>query len=269
MTFENVEDRPIEGSPQPAEEYAMQPSILRDRTALVTGAASGLGRATAVALARAGAEVVICDIDPSGAQETLFLIVSSGGRGTVEVFDVTRAEDRQDVVNRYVDARPGLNILINVAGIDLPGYLHDVDPADFRRVNAVNYEGPVLLMSEFLKHFPAGTPGPRAEIVNIVSISAITVGSGALAYNSSKAAFAKATEIAQRDTLEFGYHCRIQGIMPAAMDTPMMQRWNIAAERMMPPEVVAAEVVHALGRDDSAYAQNLIITPVREPDWPR
>ena len=239
------------------------------RTALVTGAASGLGRAVAVNLARAGARVAIGDIDDDGAARTLALVESANGSGVAEHFDVTSKEHRRDLIARLRDGNPRLDILVNVAGIDLPGYLHDVDLSDFQRVNAVNYEGPVMLMSEFLRKFPAGTVGPRAEIVNIVSISAITVGSGALAYNSSKAAFAKATEIAQRDALEFGYHCRIQGIMPAAMDTPMMQRWGIPADRMMAPEVVAAEVLHALERDDAAYAQNLIITPVNEPNWPR
>jgi len=239
------------------------------RTALVTGAASGLGRAVAVALARAEVNVVIGDIDGPGAAETLGQVEGFGGFGVVEHFDVTVPEHRRDLITRLRAESPGLDILVNVAGIDLPGYLHDVDLSDFQRVNAVNYEGPVMLMSEFLRHFPAGTAGPRAEIVNIVSISAITVGSGALAYNSSKAAFAKATEIAQRDALEFGYHCRIQGIMPAAMDTPMMHRWGIPTDRMMAPEVVAAEVLHALQRDETAYAQNLIITPVKEPEWPR
>ena len=239
------------------------------RAALVTGAASGLGRAVAVALARAGARVVIADVDAEGAAETLDLVKNFGGTAAVEHFDVTLEQHRRDIVTRLCSEKPSLDILVNVAGIDLPGYLHDVDLSDFQRVNAVNYEGPVMLMSEFLKNFPAGAAGPRAEIVNIVSISAITVGSGALAYNSSKAAFAKATEIAQRDALEFGYHCRIQGIMPAAMDTPMMHRWGIPADRMMAPQVVASEVLHALQRDDGAYAQNLIITPINEPDWPR
>jgi NAD(P)-dependent dehydrogenase (short-subunit alcohol dehydrogenase family) len=239
------------------------------RTALITGAASGLGRAVAVTLAQAGARVVICDIDDVGAAETLSLVERAGGSGIAEHFDVTSEEHRRDLFVRLRDESPRLDILVNVAGIDLPGYLHDVKLPEFQRVNAVNYEGPVMLMSEFLRQFPAGTRGPRAEIVNIVSISAITVGSGALAYNSSKAAFAKATEIAQRDALEFGYHCRIQGIMPAAMDTPMMHRWGIPADRMMAPEVVATEVLNAVRRDDAAYAQNLIITPVNEPDWPR
>ncbi len=243
---------------------------LTGRVALVTGGASGLGRATSLSLAAAGVHVLIADIDSSGAQLTQNLLTAAGGTCEPVELDVTDHRQRQQAIAQARQVHgEAFNILVNVAGIDRPGYLHDVSLADFQEVNAVNYEGPVFLMSEFLKLFPAGSSGPKGEIVNVISLSAITVGSGAVAYNSSKAALAKATEIAQRDALEFQYHCRIQGIMPAAMDTPMMQRWGIPAERMMPPDVVAAEIVHALRRPAVAYGQNLVFTPIAEPDWPR
>lgn len=95
------------------------------------------------------------------------------------------------------------------------------------------------------------------------------MGSGAVAYNSSKAAFAKATDIFQT---ERGPRVlppvRIQGIMPAAMDTPMMEQWKIPAERMTDPSEVAAEIVHALSRQRGVLGQNLIFTP-RPEYFPR
>ena len=155
-----------------------------------------------------------------------------------------------------------MNILVNVAGIDRPGYLVDVDEDAYSQVFAVNCHGPVFLMKEFFNQFLSRhTDGPEAEIFNVISISAVTVGSGAVAYNSSKAAFTKATEIFQTEVREFGHPCRIQGIMPAAMDTPMMEQWGIPKERMMEPSDVAAEIVHALRRPSTVVGQNLIFTP--------
>jgi NAD(P)-dependent dehydrogenase (short-subunit alcohol dehydrogenase family) len=243
---------------------------LAGRVALVTGGASGLGRATCRVLADVGALVVAADVDIEGAAGTVSAIASSGGSAHALELDVTVPQDVERGIGELFASHGGsFDILVNVAGIDMPGYLHDLDFQEFRRVNAVNYEGPVLVMHHFVNGYRAVHVGGTAEIVNVISISAITVGSGALAYNSSKAALAQATRIAQRDTLEHRYPVRIQGVMPAAMDTPMLARWGVPRERMMDPAVVAREILHAIRRPPGVYAQNLIITPANEPDWPR
>jgi NAD(P)-dependent dehydrogenase (short-subunit alcohol dehydrogenase family) len=239
------------------------PATLSGRIAFVTGGASGLGRATCLALAVEGVHVVVADIDAAGAEATVDVIADRGGIAEVREFDVTRPVDRiaalDDLFGRYGE---DLNILVNVAGIDRPGYLVDVDEDDYLQVFAVNCHGPVFLMQAFFQRFAAAhAQGPQAEIFNVLSISAVTVGSGAVAYNSSKAAFTKATEIFQTEVREFGHPCRIQAIMPAAMDTPMMAQWGIPAERMMDPADVAAEIVHGLRRPTSVLGQNLIFTP--------
>ena len=243
---------------------------LAGRSAFVTGAASGLGRATALALGEAGAHVIVADIDGAGAGRTVDEITTKGGAATAEVFDITDDAGRRAAVARAFDTHgDAFDILVNVAGIDLPGYANDIGLADFERVMAVNVTAPTFLISEYMKVVKDRPAGSMSEVVNIISLSAITVGSGAAAYNGSKAAFAKVTECFQREILEFGWPCRIQGIMPAAMDTPMMERWGIPAERMMPPSDVAAEVLHCLRRPVTAYGQNLVVVPRREPDFPR
>lgn len=243
---------------------------LAGRTSLVTGAASGLGRATARALADAGAHVVVADIDGAGADRTVGEIAADGGSADAVVLDVTDDRARREVLARVFEEHgDGFDILVNVAGIDRPGYANDISLADFERVMAVNVTGPTFLISEFVKVVKDRPAEHMSDIVNIISLSAITVGSGAASYNGSKAAFAKVTECFQREILEFGWPCRIQGIMPAAMDTPMMERWGIPADRMMPPGDVAAEVLHCLRRPTTAYGQNLVVVPRREPDFPR
>jgi NAD(P)-dependent dehydrogenase (short-subunit alcohol dehydrogenase family) len=251
---------------------------LADRVALVTGGGSGLGRATCRALATEGVLVVAADVNAEGAKQTVAAIEADGGQARAIAFDVTDAADRHRTVTGLFDEfGERFGVLVNVAGLDRPGYfanLRDGRPASvldqgaFEYVNQVNYLGPVALMSEFITGLlNRGLGG--GEIVNVISLSAITIGTGAVGYNGSKAAFAKATEIAQREALEYDYPCRIQGLMPGAMNTPMLDQWNVPEDKKMDPAMVAAEIVHALRRPAGCYAQNVVITPITEPDWPR
>jgi NAD(P)-dependent dehydrogenase (short-subunit alcohol dehydrogenase family) len=255
----------------------MSTGELTGRVALVTGAASGLGRAVAVALAEAGATVALGDIDTTGAEKTRSDV---GEAAEVVRLDVTDDADRRRVVadlfDRYGDR---FDLLVNVAGIDRPGYITDIDLADYRMVHAVNCEGPVFLTSEFLKvvqHRPAGTV---ADVVHVTSLSAVTSGSGAIAYNSSKAAFRSATRCIQRELrekatvgpngVETPFPARVHSIVPAAMDTPMMERWGIPAHRMMPPSDVARMVLTMVTMPDTSFVPEVFVVPRTEPDFPR
>lgn len=253
---------------------------LKGRVALVTGGASGLGRATALDLAEAGAHVVIADIDAAGSEDTLTRVTDGGGSAEVVALDVTDDESRRRVVadlfDRHGDA---FDILVNVAGIDRPGYITDIDLADYRQVQAVNCEGPVFLTSEFMKRAQHLPEGRTADVVHIVSLSAITSGSGAIAYNGSKAAFRQATKCIQRelrekavrldDGTERPFPCRVQSIIPAAMDTPMMEQWGIPGHLMMPPAAVAGMVRTLVTLHASSFVPEMVIVPRLEPNFPR
>ncbi|MCF6506897.1 SDR family oxidoreductase [Blastococcus sp. MG754426] len=253
---------------------------LKGRVALVTGGASGLGRATALALAEGGAHVVIADIDADGSQETLSRVTGAGGSAEVAALDVTQDESRRAVVadlfERHGDA---FDVLVNVAGIDRPGYITDIDLADYQRVQAVNCEGPVFLTSEFVKRVQHLPEGRTADVVHVVSLSAITSGSGAIAYNGSKAGFLNATRCIQRELrekavrLEDGserpFPCRVQSVIPAAMDTPMMEQWGIPGHLMMPPSAVAEAIRTLLLLHPSAFVPEMQVVPRLEPNFPR
>ena len=253
---------------------------LKGRVALVTGGASGLGRATATTLAAAGAHVVVADVDAAGSEETRSRIADAGGSADVVALDVTDDGNRRAVIAQLFDRHgDAFDVLVNVAGIDRPGYVTDIDLADYRQVQAVNCEGPIFLTSEFMKRVQHLPDGRTADVVHIVSLSAITSGSGAIAYNGSKAGFLNATKCIQRelrekavrqaDSSERPFPCRVQAVIPAAMDTPMMAQWGIPAHLMMPPSAVAETVRTLLLLHPAAFVPEMQIVPRLEPNFPR
>lgn len=244
---------------------------LAGRVALVTGGGSGLGRAIALRFARAGARPVVADISRAAAEETARIVGEAGGEAIVAHLDITDSDAvslcMSETFDRYGDA---FDCLVNNAGTDEGAGLLDIRDEQWNRVIAVNQSGPLFTSREFLHRIVAG--GPReipADVLNVISISAITVGTEAAAYNSSKAALAKLTEVMQREAHEYRWPVRIHGLMPSAMDTPMMNQWNLQPEVMMNPDTVASVAEFLVTLPPDVYVQNLVINSRREPGWPR
>jgi NAD(P)-dependent dehydrogenase (short-subunit alcohol dehydrogenase family) len=241
------------------------------RVALITGGGSGLGRATALRLAEHGAYPVVADVAADAAKGTVELIRERGQDGRAIHLDVTDPATVRDCVAQLcAEFDEAFNCLINNAGTDEGASLLNITDEQWRRVIAVNQTGPLYMSREFLRHAVRRDPAlPPADIVNIISISAITVGTEAAAYNSSKAALAKLTEVMQREAHEFHWPVRIHGIMPSAMNTPMMDQWHLDPAVMMDPDSVASAIVFVLALPPDTFVQNLIVNSRREPSWPR
>jgi NAD(P)-dependent dehydrogenase (short-subunit alcohol dehydrogenase family) len=113
-----------------------------------------------------------------------------------------------------------------------------------------------------------GSGTDPADIDCVVSISALTVGAGAGAYNASKAALLKFTEVMQTEARERAWPVRVSAINPAAMNTPMMDQWGLPDERMMPPEVVAGIIGTAVTLPPEVVLQSAVVT-MRNEVFPR
>jgi len=241
---------------------------LSGRVALVTGGGSGLGRATTLLFAASGAHVVVADIDREGAEQTVKMVEGPGSAEAVTLDVTDRAAVDQVITEAAERHGTAFDLLVNNAGTDRGADLIDVDDDQWHGVFGVNLHGPMYLSRAFVKHRIAAAPDALADIACVVSISALTVGSGAGAYNSSKAALLKLVEVMQTEARERGWPVRVSAINPAAMATPMMDQWGLPEERMMDPTVVAGLIRFAVTLPPEGVLQSAVIT-LRNESYPR
>ncbi|MEZ4496608.1 MAG: SDR family NAD(P)-dependent oxidoreductase [Thermomicrobiales bacterium] len=141
------------------------------KVALITGAGSGIGRATALAFAREGAKVVVVDRTPPGGDETVEMIRAEGGEALLVWADVSIDEQMEAMVAKTMDAFGRLDFAFNNAGIEgQSGLVHDYSEAEFDRVIAVNLKGVFLGMKHEL---PAMLAAGGGVIVNCSSIAGL------------------------------------------------------------------------------------------------
>ena len=192
---------------------------LTGRTAVVTGAASGIGEATAVVLAAAGAAVVAGDIDGEGAQRTVDLITKGGGSATALRTDVTQRADVDALVDRGVSDFGRVDAVVNVAGIAMDGLIKDATEEQFDRVMAINAKGTLFGCQAALRVMSDQGSG---SIINVSSTAIDTPAPKYGLYAMTKAAVAQLTMTL---ALEAGrYGIRVNTIAPGATITPFTAR---------------------------------------------
>jgi len=193
--------------------------LVEGKAALVTGAASGIGRATALALAREGARVLAADRDAAGAEAVAKAIAESHGEARAMRCDVARADEVDAMVAAALDAFGRLDCAVNAAGIlGSPAPLHDVALEQWERTLAVNLTGLFLCLRAELRAMRAQRAG---AIVN-VSSGAGVLGTPFLGpYAASKHAILGLTKTAALENARDGV--RVNAICPGSTDTPMLQ----------------------------------------------
>jgi len=245
-----------------------------DRVAVVTGAASGIGRATAVRLAAEGARVAIVDRDAAGAAQTAEMIAAAGGTALALACDVADSASVADAARRIEAGLGGADVLANVAGVGDTAGMEGIEGIDDKRwalTLAVNLNGPFHWCRALL---PGMASRGRGAVVNVSSLAGRSKSAnGGLAYSASKAGLLGLTR-----HLAFDYGprgVRINAICPGGVDTPMLRaggpnrapseaeaesrRARVAAygyfmpiKRLSQPEEQAAAIAF-LASDDASY----------------
>jgi len=189
------------------------------RSVIVTGAASGIGRATALAFAERGAQVIVADIDESGAHACTEEIIAQDGRALAVVCDVTSEASVRQMVEFAVRHHHGINILVSNAGILMIKSAAQATAEDWARSFATNISAAALCAryaGEVMRASGGGT------MVMVASISGMRAEQGFATYSSSKAALLMLTRSL---AIEYGrWNIRINAVSPGPVETPGLQQ---------------------------------------------
>lgn len=237
--------------------------------AIVTGAGSGIGAATARRLAAEGATVVGVDVDAEGLEKVQAQMEEAGGRGRVAVLDVTDRAAVEALLAEVLAEHGRVDVVANVAGIMdwfLPA--HEVDDETWRRVMAVNVDGPLHLTRAVL---PAMRQALRGAIVNVASVGGLRGGAAGVAYTTSKHAVIGLTRSVAWTYRTEGVRCN--AVCPGGVETGIgstsapRSEWGIgqlgpihaAAGRMAQPDEIAA-LVSWLACDEASNVNGAVVT---------
>lgn len=219
------------------------------QTAVVTGAARGVGAEIARALHRAGFRVIISDLEAEACAALASELDLAGETAVTATLDVNKPEDFQTVLDRCIDRWGSVEVLVNNAARTAVKPLLEIEPADFNSILSTNAGGTFAGSQIFGRHFKQRGYG---RIINLASLAGQNGGTATGAhYAASKGAILTLTKVFARDLAPFGVTCN--AIAPGPMDTPMV-RSVITPEKMQ--AALAGIPVGELG--DAVFVADLV-----------
>lgn len=189
---------------------------LEGKVALITGAGSGIGRATAELFAKEGAAVAVVDIDVAAAGETVASIQSTGGTAVALAANVASADEIGRAVDEAADRLGGINVVYNNAGVGSTGSVADATETDWDRCFDVNVKGTFLTSRALIPYLDGG-----GSIVNQASVAALVGVAGFAAYCAAKGAVVALTRSMAIDLAP--RKIRVNALCPGTVYTPLME----------------------------------------------
>jgi NAD(P)-dependent dehydrogenase (short-subunit alcohol dehydrogenase family) len=241
---------------------------LAQRTALVTGAGSGLGAAIARRLFEAGARVVMADLVQDKAKAVAAQIDPEGQRTLAIACDVGNAASAESAVRQATEHYGGLDVLVNNAGTDVTIDLEQLTVEDWDRVLATNLRGPFLLSKAALKPLRASDGGRGGHIVNIASTAARRAWPNASAYHASKWGLVGLSQALYAELRSQGI--RVTTVIVGGMKTPfLLDRFkDLDQSKLQDPANVAEAVRFALTMARESIVAEISVLPLQESSWP-
>lgn len=241
-----------------------------NKVAVITGAGSGIGRATALLFAKKGAKVLVVDLDSKEGSKTVDSIEGHGGEARLVVADVSKASNVQRMVKTILELWGRLDILVNNAGIFTEGSVVETTEEDWNRVLGVNLDGVFLCMKYCI---PEMIKGGGGVIVNVGSEAGLVGIRNQVAYNVSKSGVIALTKSTALDFAE--NNIRVNCLCPGRVLTPLVEKVISDSEdpegtrrvlsddrplkRMGKPEEIAAGILF-LASDEAPYATGTILS---------
>jgi NAD(P)-dependent dehydrogenase (short-subunit alcohol dehydrogenase family) len=237
------------------------PSLLR-RCCLITGAASGIGRATALAVARRGAELHLTDIDAAGLAETARLVEGEGGTVlSAEPLDITDHDGVLALAAKIHAAHGSVDVVMNVAGVSTWGTIDQLRHEDWEQMLDIDLRGPISVLEAFVP--PMIEAGRGGHIVNVSSAAGLLGLPWHAAYSAAKFGLRGVSEVLRFDLRR--HRIGVSLVCPGGVATPLVETVNIRgvdpdapriralrerfARRAVSPEHVAAKIVEGIERD--------------------
>ncbi len=244
-------------------------SAFADKVAIVTGGASGIGRALAEALARRGARVVLADIDGPAAQAAADALSATGGRTQAAAVDVRDPDAVQWLVSDTAAAHGRIDFMFNNAGVALAGKARDMTLADWNWLIEVNLRG---VVHGVVAAYPTMIAQGFGHIVNTASVAGLTPTPGLVGYATTKHAVVGLSTSLRGEAARYGV--RISVVCPGLIDTPIknnMRMLNIDRQAVLdslplklhPPEMCARAILRGVERNQAI----IVVTTVGKIGW--
>lgn len=235
---------------------------MREAKVLITGAASGIGRATALASAADGAELVLTDINAEGLDATVTDIRAAGGRvALAEALDVTDYDAVRAFADRVHAELGSLDVVMNIAGTSVWGTVENLEHKHWRRMVEVNLMGPIHVIETFVP--PMVRAGKGGALVNVSSAAGLLALPWHAAYSAAKYGIRGVSEVLRFDLAQHGITVHL--VAPGAVNTPLVRSVELAgvnkehpkikrltaafAEHAVPPERVATAILRGIERN--------------------
>lgn len=247
--------------------------LLHNQVTVVTGASSGLGRASALAFARAGADVALLARSERDLRAVADEVEELGRRALVLPTDLSNEATLIGAVERVVDSLGRIDVLLNNAGTDVPGAVKDLAVGDWDRVLAVNLRAPFLLAKAV---FPTMQAQGRGTIINVSSVAGKRGWANAAAYCASKFGLSGFTQALHAEGKEHGIRAVV--VYPGAMATnwgewtPETRQGGASKDRpaneALLPEDAASFLVWLASAPQTMVLTETVLMPLNEQGWP-